>query len=151
MKTILSLTFALLLSPHLTNQAFGQRTLARLFWQDDETAAVRWGDLTRHDGQYALSNEPIKDFPPIDVQEQSLVQMQMHDGVLLSGVHDGSGGEVASGWVAVDTGVTEQEHGNHSHWHFDDQPMMLMSLIDDTQGNPASRLPIRWPLRAGQR
>ncbi len=137
MKTFQLLSLTLLLTSALTNPAAAERTLARLFWQDDATAMVRWGDLTRSDGKYFLSNQPINKFPSIDADEQSLVQMQMHDGVLLTGVHDSSGGESASGWIAVDSGVTEVPHGDHSHWHYDAEPSVMMSLIDKSQGNPA--------------
>lgn len=114
-----------------------ERTVARLFWQDDDAQQILWGDLRRGDTDWSLQPQALTDFPELDVQEQGLVQMVEDAGVLLVGVRDQADGSFGSGWVAVDTGVVEEPHGDHSHWRIQHSPRLLLHRIDDQQGNPA--------------
>jgi len=113
------------------------RTAARLFWQDDSEATVRYGDLKRSKSGWSLEAQPVEGFPRLDTGEQSLVQMQTDGGIVMVGVHDRADGTFGSGWVAIESGATEQSHGDHSHWHMTESPRVIRSVIDDQQGNPA--------------
>lgn len=113
------------------------RTVARLFWQDDATATLRWGDLKKSADGFTLNESSIEEFPDVDVSEQSLVEMTHSDGLLLVGVHDQSEGSFGSGWVAIESGAIEEPHGDHSHWKFTDTPKVTSWMIDKDQGNPA--------------
>lgn len=113
------------------------RTLARLFWQDDSDAILRWGDLKKNADGYHLTPETVDQFPRLDTDEQSLVQMQHNSGLILLGVHDQADGTFGSGWVAIESGAIEEPHGDHSHWRFHESPSVARKVIDDTQGNPA--------------
>lgn len=114
-----------------------ERPVARLFWQDDDTRQVSWGDLRLSDGAWSLERTSVEGFPSLDEQEQGLVQMVENEGVLLVGVRDQADGGFGSGWIAIDTGVVEEPHGDHSHWRVQHSPRVLRQQIDDQQGNPA--------------
>ncbi len=114
-----------------------ERTVARLFWQDDSGATVRYGDLKKSADGWSIESKPIDGFPSLDIAEQSLVQMQADSGIVLLGIHDSADGTVGSGWVAIDSGAVEEDHGNHSHLHFQQPPSVMKSLVNAEQGNPA--------------
>ncbi|TVP97853.1 MAG: hypothetical protein EA381_13995 [Planctomycetaceae bacterium] len=114
-----------------------ERTVARLFWQDDDTQQLKWGDLRLGGSDWSLDQQTLTDFPTLDAQEQGLVQMVEDAGLLLVGVRDQADGNFGSGWVAVETGAVEEPHGDHSHWRIQHSPRVLMHRIDDQQGNPA--------------
>ncbi|MCM2373220.1 hypothetical protein [Aporhodopirellula aestuarii] len=113
------------------------RTVARLFWQDHENATLMWGNLQKTDEGYSLSENKVEGFPALDVDEQSLVQMQSDDGLIVVGVRDEAGGEIGSGWVAIESGAVREEHGDHYHWRFPTVPAVHTTRIDASQGNPA--------------
>ncbi|AMV35464.1 hypothetical protein VN12_25460 [Pirellula sp. SH-Sr6A] len=113
------------------------RTVARLFWQDTSTQSVRWGDLQRSGEAWQLDPQPLASFPSLNLDNQSLVQMEAIDQVLLVGIHDKEKGSFESGWVAFESGVTKEEHGDHFHWHYDTSPTLLAKQLDKEQGNPA--------------
>ncbi|MGB7328848.1 MAG: hypothetical protein WBD31_28475 [Rubripirellula sp.] len=112
-------------------------TLARLFWQDGSDATVRYGDLRKSDSGWTIDPNPVEGFPSLDAAEQSLVQMQSDDGLILVGVHDHADGTIGSGWVAIESGAVKESHGDHSHWRFQESPSVLGSVLDTEQGNPA--------------
>lgn len=114
-----------------------ERTISRLFWQDASDQRVYWGDLKRADGSFSLDKLTIANFPELDIEKQSHVQMELVDDTILSGVHDDEDGIFASGWVAIKTGASREEHGDHAHWHFEEPPSILQTKIDSEQGNPA--------------
>ncbi len=118
---------------------FGQtkpRTVVRLFWQDAADQSLRWGDVQQAD-TWSLAAETLTGFPKLDADKQAHVQMQVSEGMLLTAIHDTQEGAFQSGWVAVDTGVTKEEHGDHFHWHFNSPPVVRATRLDDQQGNPA--------------
>ncbi len=110
--------------------------VARLLWQDRDKDVLMWGDV--HAGEkWVVSASPVKGFPRLDVEKQDLVQMEHAAGYLLVGVRDNAEGAFQSGWIAVDTGVREEPHGDHSHWKFGKSPSVKSSQMDVEQGNPA--------------
>lgn len=113
------------------------RTIARLFWQDHHNATLKWADLQKSKDGYSLSENDVNDFPDLDTDDQTLVQMQVDDGLLVVGVRDEANGDIGSGWVAVETGATQEEHGDHFHWRFLEAPSVHSKVIDSGQGNPA--------------
>ncbi|EAQ77286.1 YncE family protein [Blastopirellula marina] len=112
------------------------RVIARLFWQNEAAATVQCADLIQGD-KWTLAPQPVTDFPTIDIDSQSLVQMEAIGNVLLVGVRDAEDGELESGWIAIDAGAVEEEHGDHTHWRFPHAPKVLAQRLDDQQGNPA--------------
>jgi hypothetical protein len=113
------------------------RTVGRLFWQDDQSAMVRCADLKRSADGWSLTSKAVEGLPAIDETEQSLVQMRHHNGVVIVGVHDVDEGQIGSGWFAIESGVIEEPHGDHSHWKFKNDPRVIHTVIDQSQGNPA--------------
>ncbi|GAB5515015.1 hypothetical protein [Rhodopirellula baltica] len=113
------------------------RTIARLFWQDHHNATLKWADLQKSKDGYSLSENDVNGFPDLDTDDQTLVQMQVDDGLLVVGVRDEANGDIGSGWVAVETGATQEEHGDHFHWRFLEAPSVHSKVIDSGQGNPA--------------
>lgn len=114
------------------------RTLTRVFFQDDDSHSLKWADLRSNGSEYQLTAPAVvADFPKLDAEQQGLVQMESARGFLLVGVRDQEGGEFGSGWVLIDSGIDEEEHGDHSHWTYPRSPQVRASLIDKQQGNPA--------------
>ncbi len=54
-----------------------------------------------------------------------------------AGVRDTEDGNFQSGWVAIDSGVEVEPHGDHVHRHYDSKPKILHQQLDAEQGNPA--------------
>ena len=135
-KIFIALSFGcVLLSPAAHADDRGPR-VARVLWQDRDKDTLMWGEV--HGGEkWIVSASPVKDFPKLDLEKQDLVQMEHAEGHLLVGVRDNDDGKFQSGWVAVDTGVREEPHGNHSHWNFVSSPSVKSSRLNADQGNPA--------------
>lgn len=108
----------------------------RIFWQDRETDQLSWADLSAH-GKWSVRRGWVTGFPQLDADRQDLVQMKHCDGLLMVGVRDSDGGSYQSGWVAIDTGVVEEPHGNHTHWRYRARPKVKQLQLDAEQGNPA--------------
>ena len=104
------------------------RIVARVFWQDDSNATVRSGDLKKSADGWSIEEHAIDSFP-------KLVQMRTHLGLVVVGVRDSEEGSFGSGWVAIESGVVEEPHGDHSHIRYTDSPRVSHSLIDTDQGN----------------
>ncbi len=111
--------------------------VTRLFWQDREEDSLKWADLAKGEDEWYLDVQKIPDFPKLDVEKQDLVQMQILAGKLLVGVRDNDDGKFQSGWVAIDTGVIEEPHGDHSDWTYEFDPKIQVSRLNKDQGNPA--------------
>ena len=138
MKITIYFTLALATCLATPSKAFAQgRTVARLFWQDNSDASVRYGDLKKSDDGWSIQPNAIEGFPSIDTAEQSLVQMETDAGLILVGIHDHADGTVGSGWAAIESGAVEESHGDHSHWRFKETPRVIQSVVDADQGNPA--------------
>ncbi|WP_145371973.1 YncE family protein [Maioricimonas rarisocia] len=112
------------------------RRVTRLFWQDRSDDSLKWADLKRGD-DWQLEPAVVEGFPKLDVAKQDLVQMAIIDDTLLVGVRDEEDGQFQSGWVAVETGVVEIPHGDHSHWKYPAAPKVSAKQLDKEQGNPA--------------
>lgn len=113
------------------------RILTRLFWQDRTDGKIHAGDLSRQGDQYSVLKSTIKRFPEIKPDENDLVQMQVAGGRLIVGVRDNADGQEKSGWIEIDTGVEEEDHGDHSHWAYPDGAVVIAKTLDAEQGNPA--------------
>jgi hypothetical protein len=112
------------------------RTFTRLFWQDSASNTVRWGDLKKGK-KWSLQAAVVAGFPQLDGEKQSMVQMQVSEGIVLTGVRDTEGGQFSSGWVAIESGTVLEPHGDHAHWRYKASPRVLNSVLNDQQGNPA--------------
>jgi len=137
-RVTLSVLFvaAFSLLPAASNAQDRGPRIARVLWQDREKGTLMWGEV--HGGQkWVVSASPVKGFPRLDTEKQRFVQMEHAAGMLLMGVRDTDGGKYQSGWIAVDTGVREQPHGDHSHWNFVSSPVVKSSRLDTEQGNPS--------------
>jgi hypothetical protein len=115
----------------------GLRTVTRLIWQDNQEQALQCGDVVRDGAEWRIQKQSIPGLPTLDRDKQSMVQMESVRGVVVVGVRDNDNGAFQSGWIALNPGVEEEEHGNHSHWHFDKSPSVVASQLDIHQGNPA--------------
>lgn len=112
--------------------------MARIFWQDREAKTLMWGELVKIGAGLILRNGgQVQGFPKLDKDRNELVQMERVGNVLLVGVRDDDGGKLLSGWVAVDVGVDEMPHGDHSDYNYRNPPKVIGSMLDKSQGNPA--------------
>ncbi len=114
-----------------------RRGVTRLFIQDADKLTLMWADLEATTPPTLSDLQPVAGFPELDPERQSLVQMVSASGKIMLGVRDDEDGEFQSGWVLVDSGVEEEEHGDHSHWYYTAAPRVLARKLDDKQGNPA--------------
>ncbi|MFM8400156.1 MAG: hypothetical protein ACKOAH_20190, partial [Pirellula sp.] len=80
----------------------------------------------------AIANAPL-----LDPEHQQFSQMQRLSNSLIVGVRDDDHGAFSSGWIAVNSGVTLEEHGDHYHAHYNNPPTIVASQLDTKQGNPA--------------
>ena len=136
--SLITLTGSVLVSAHeaVAQATVDRNRVTRIFWQDRLDDSLKWADLIERPG-WRLQPTVVSGFPKLDVEKQDLVQMKILDGTLLVGVCDQEDGEFESGWVAVETGVREGPHGNHSDWRYYSSPMVSTSQLDKQQGNPA--------------
>ena len=124
-------------SGHSSDSSDSERTLTRLFWQDRDDSAMYTGDLVKRGVTFELEKSKVKGFPELAPEANDLVQMVVARGRLVVGVRDHEGGKQNSGWVEINTGVDEEDHGDHSHWHYSADPSVTGATLDDEQGNPA--------------
>jgi len=110
--------------------------VTRLCWQDRATQELLTADVVSGK-EWTLRRHVIQGFPDLDSEAQNLVQMRHHGSVLMTGVRDNADGEHCSGWVAIHSGVTEEAHGDHSHWRYNSSPKVLKQQLNKQQGNPA--------------
>ncbi len=111
--------------------------VCRLIFQDHDTRKLRWTHVLQGNPPKLDEIRDVAGFPVLDAERQNLVQMEAIQGTLLLGVRDDAGGTFQSGWVLVTTGVEEESHGDHGHWHFGEEPQIIAQQLDDQQGNPA--------------
>lgn len=114
-----------------------KRHLTRLFWQDRDSGNVRSCDLFQDKSKFEIEDLELDAFPELNVEENDLVQMAFAGGRLFVGVRDHEDGRHHSGWLAIDPGVSEEQHGDHSHWHYTANPKVEATRLDNKQGNPA--------------
>ncbi|APZ94867.1 hypothetical protein [Fuerstiella marisgermanici] len=117
-------------------QTIRTKIMTRIFWQDRDTDQLSYADITAAD-KWSIKRGWVDGFPKLDAEQQDLVQMKASDGVLMVGVRDHDDGKHQSGWVAIDTGVFEEPHGNHTHWKYTRKPSVKQKQLDTDQGNPA--------------
>lgn len=117
-------------------QSMRQKVITRIFWQDRATDQLSYADLVTTN-KWSIKRGWVDGFPTIDAEKQDLVQMKESDGLLMVGVRDHEDGGHQSGWVAIDTGVFEEPHGNHTHWKYTRKPLVKQKTLDAEQGNPA--------------
>jgi hypothetical protein len=111
--------------------------LARLFFQDYDTKGLKWADLIGTDPPTLGPVSAVDGFPALDPKRQQLVQMEAAAGYVLVGVREEGDERKENGWVLVRTGVEIEEHGDHSHWHYESPPKAVARQLDAKQGNPA--------------
>lgn len=111
--------------------------LTRIFFQDDESRTVKWADVLDGNPPTLSAVNVVPGFPKLDAERQKLVHMLQAQGKILVGVRDDADGQFQSGWVLIETGVFEEDHGDHSHWKYDHPPRVRATQLDDQQGNPA--------------
>ena len=137
---LLTISLAQFLCAGNSNQILAQQVrpkiATRIFWQDRETDRLSYADLVTTN-KWSIRRGWVKGFPTLDADKQDLVQMKESDGVLMVGVRDHDDGKHQSGWVAIDTGVFEEPHGNHTHWKYTRVPTVKQMKLDAEQGNPA--------------
>lgn len=120
----------------LQAQTVRTKVMTRIFWQDRDTDQLAYADITKAD-KWSINRGWVDGFPKIDAEKQDLVQMKASGGILMVGVRDHDDGKHQSGWVAIDTGVSEEPHGNHTHWKYTGAPIVKKTKLDTDQGNPA--------------
>lgn len=111
--------------------------LTRLFFQDYETKTLKWADVLDGSPPALGQLKSVDGFPELDSQRQQLVQMELAGGLILVGVRENGDERKENGWILVHTGVEEESHGDHSHWHYESSPRVLARQLDGKQGNPA--------------
>ncbi|MCA9090886.1 MAG: hypothetical protein KDA90_19870 [Planctomycetaceae bacterium] len=112
--------------------------MSRIIWQDRDQKTLLWGELVKvGSGLILRQGGTVQGFPKLDKIRHELVQMERIGSVLLVGVRDDDDGQFLSGWVAIDLGVDEVPHGDHSDFTYRNPPKVIASMLDKSQGNPA--------------
>lgn len=111
--------------------------LGRLFWQDRNAGSIHAADLSSTDSGFEINQLEVAGLTQLDVTSHDFVQMVVSQGKLIVGVRDHADGTDKSGWLEIGTGVEEESHGDHSHWHYDDMPQLQSETLDADRGNPA--------------
>jgi hypothetical protein len=119
------------------NGAEKPRTIARLVWQDTAEQTLRWGDLQRTGNEWKLAAANVEGVPKLDPETQNYVQMEPIANALIAGIHDSEKGSIGSGWIALDSGVELEAHGDHFHPKFTKLPKVVHTQVNQEQGNPA--------------
>ena len=138
-KTVIptaAICLAVATTTHVEAQTIRTKNMMRIFWQDRDTDQLSWADITSAD-KWGIKRGWVSGFPKLDADKQDLVQMKASNGMLLVGVRDQDEGKFQSGWVSIDTGVSEEAHGDHSHWKYTGTPKVTGKKLDADQGNPA--------------
>ncbi len=118
--------------------AAGPEPMTRIVWQDRKNKTLMWGELVQvGSGLLLQQGGTVEGVPKLDKDRNELVQMQRVGSVLVVGVRDDDDGKLLSGWFAVDLGVDEVPHGDHSDFKYRNPPKVLASVLDKSQGNPA--------------
>lgn len=120
-----------------TGSSATPRILTRIFFQDEEARVVKWADVLDGIPPRIGPVGIVDGFPQLDPDRQKLVQMEQAEGMILAGVRDDADGGFQSGWVLIETGVEEEDHGDHADWRYRREPRVRATLLDDKQGNPA--------------
>ncbi|WP_166825846.1 hypothetical protein [Thalassoroseus pseudoceratinae] len=123
-----------------TANASGRRSerMVRIVWQDREEKTLRWGEFVQVGPRLLFrTGGEVQGFPSLKKERQELVQMQRMEDILVVGVRDDDDGQFQSGWAAVDLGVDEIPHGDHSDYEYRNHPRVLATQLDKSQGNPA--------------
>jgi hypothetical protein len=131
---VLSLSVAML--PRNANaQTTRPKKITRVFWQDRETQKLSYADLVASD-KWGLQRGWVTGFPALDAKHQQLSQMQQAGGMVMIAVRGDVDEKHNSGWMAINSGVFEEPHGNHFHWKYTNIPAVKQTLLDQTNGNP---------------
>ncbi|MCP4776155.1 MAG: hypothetical protein GY880_18155 [Planctomycetaceae bacterium] len=112
-------------------------TLCRLFWQDGDAGTICAADLCSTENGFVAKELSVAGLKQLDVEQNAFAQMQIVGKSLIVSVRDNSDGNEGSGWLVIDTGVEEEYHGDHSHWHYNRSPKLQSETIDANHGNPA--------------
>jgi hypothetical protein len=113
-----------------------KNAMARLLWQDAHAPELTWSNVANVNSQWVLEPQKLSGMPVIE-PGVSWVQMEAINDVVVVGAHDDNEGRTQSGWIAIQSGVYEEEHGDHSHTRFDKPPRIVQSVLNSEQGNPA--------------
>lgn len=124
-------------SPKQPSKAAIVQPACRLIWQDDSSTTIQWADLKKSPEGWALEPQSVDQFPKLDTSKQKFVQMEQSSGLIVLGIRDDEDGQFQSGWIAMDSGVFEEEHGDHSHWRYKNRAKVIAQKLDADQGNPA--------------
>lgn len=112
--------------------------MVRFVWQDREDKSLKWAELVQVGRTLTFQKGgQVEGFPELDKDRHELVQMERIDNFLVVGIRDNDRGRYKSGWVAIDLGVIEHPHGDHSDFTYGKPPRVIASVLDNEQGNPA--------------
>lgn len=109
----------------------------RLIFQDYESKTLKWVDIVAGTPPTLRPVATVAGFPKLDASRQQLVQMELASGMVLVGVRESGDERKENGWVLINAGAAQEEHGDHSHWHYEQPPRVRAKRLDAKQGNPA--------------
>ncbi len=112
--------------------------LTRIVWQDRDGKTLRWGQFFQEGSAIKFEkHDAVEGFPELDAERNELVQMDRIGRVVVVGIRDDDEGKYQSGWAAIDMGVRSHSHGDHDDHHYREEPKVLASVVNQSQGNPA--------------
>ena len=91
-----------------------KKTNMRLFWVDQSTQKLTWGDVVTTD-KWALNTSTVDGFPEMDSKVNRLSPLVGRNGMVVAGISGTADDKKKGRWVAIDSGVYQEPHGNHFH------------------------------------
>lgn len=122
--------------PPLSSEAQHQhqhaKTNTRVFWVDQETQKLTWGDIVTTD-KWALKTGTVDGFPKTD-SKAKLSTLHDRNGLVIAAASRTESDKKKSRWFAIDAGVYQEPHGNHFHWKYTGRPTVTQTIEEDRQG-----------------
>ena len=115
-----------------------KKTNMRLFWVDQSTQKLTWGDVVTTD-KWALNTSTVDGFPEMDSKANRLSPLVGRNGMVVAGISGTADDKKKGRWVAIDSGVYQEPHGNHFHWKYTGRPTVTQTINEERQGR-ASRV-----------
>ena len=109
------------------------KTNTRLFWVDQESQQLKWGDVVTTD-KWALKTGTVDAFPKTDPATSKIGPLFDLNGLVIAAMSGKQNDEKQNTWIAMDSGVFQQGHGNHFHWKYTGRPSVTKTIAEKQQG-----------------
>ena len=129
------IAFVLLVGFAVSTSAQRAKTNTRVFWVDNSSQKLFWGDIVTTD-KWSLKTGLVEGFPEkAELPFDRIGPLFENNGLLVAGLSHVKPESKTGRWCVVDSGVSQQPHGNHFHWNYTARPSSVRTFGDDRQGS----------------